>query len=363
MLCCSGMDVMSLAPDAFALVRDLLPSSPALFLFTQEGDVRARHHEDCPDHVHRLCIEGGELFDRPGEPTFRSLYCDPGQPKVGPLLNPPDGYFRSNTYQLLVRGWGHHHTLDARLEADGRTFGSLCLFREAGGGFGSEEIHDFRRVVGYLEHALGARRPVWDEAGRVVEAEAMAIVDLRGDLLFASPRARELIDQLSLIRSHWPDRRRLPPLCRQLVDMLRDDGGYPLRMPVLSVPVPGGVLEMRAQWLDVPGDKDVDVGELPVQEPLIGISFQWSVPVALRVWRNLEGVKLSPAQMEVAYWMATGGGREAARTRMSISDAVLRDCVKAIYEKLECSSQEGLAARLRGPVMPGDSALERRRVH
>lgn len=31
---------------------------------------------------------------------------------------------------------------------------------------------------------------------------------------------------------------------------------------------------------------------------------------------------------------------------MSISDAVLRDCVKAIYDKLECSSQAELMAIL-----------------
>jgi hypothetical protein len=41
------------------------------------------------------------------------------------------------------------------------------------------------------------------------------------------------------------------------------------------------------------------------------------------------------------------GGRESARTNMEVSDAVLRDCVKAVYEKFGCSSEAGLLEQLR----------------
>jgi hypothetical protein len=48
--------------------------------------------------------------------------------------------------------------------------------------------------------------------------------------------------------------------------------------------------------------------------------------------------------------MGVGGGREAARARMDVSDAVLRDCVKAVYEKFGCTSEAGLLAILRPAV-------------
>lgn len=66
----------------------------------------------------------------------------------------------------------------------------------------------------------------------------------------------------------------------------------------------------------------------------------------MRVWRNLTAVPLSPQQMEAAFRIALGGGRDTVRENMSIRDAVLRDCVKVIYEKLDCSSQAVFMAAL-----------------
>jgi hypothetical protein len=82
----------------------------------------------------------------------------------------------------------------------------------------------------------------------------------------------------------------------------------------------------------------------------VGIFLKLVVPMPLRIWRALNKVELSPQQMEVAYWMGVGGGREAARARMDVSDAVLRDCVKAVYEKFGCTSEAGLLAILRPAV-------------
>lgn len=48
-----------------------------------------------------------------------------------------------------------------------------------------------------------------------------------------------------------------------------------------------------------------------------------------------------------SHGQALRGGREAARARLSTSEAVLRDCVKAVYEKLGCSSEAELMATLR----------------
>lgn len=82
----------------------------------------------------------------------------------------------------------------------------------------------------------------------------------------------------------------------------------------------------------------------------VGIFLKYVVPMPLRIWRALNTVELSPQQMEVAYWMGVGGGREAARVRMDVSDAVLRDCVKAVCEKFGCTSEAGLLAILRPAV-------------
>lgn len=358
MLCCSGADAMAVAPDAGVLLHELVPNAAfALFLTTHEGEARARFHEDCPAHVDQLCVAHGALFEGPDEPTFKRLYGNLNGPKVGQLLNPPTGYFRSNTYQMLVRGCGHHHTLDARLDVDGRLFGSICLLREDGVGFSVEEARDAGRVAAYFEHALRASRPAWDESDRVVEGEAMVIANARGELLFCSPATQALLDEIPLMRTAWPDRRRLPPFCLRLIDILRDDGSHPWQLPTQTISVPGGALEVRAQWLGVPGGDTAEWTNKLAGEGLVGISLTRVSPMSLRVWRNLGATRLSPTQMEVAYWMAVGGGREAARARMSISEAVLRDCVKVVYERLGCASQTDLVAALRASTRPGNEGI------
>ena len=77
--------------------------------------------------------------------------------EVGQLLAPPRSYFRSNTFQLLVRASGHHHSLDVRLEPDGTAAGMLALFRPPGRGFDAAEAAQAQRIGLHLEHALRAQ--------------------------------------------------------------------------------------------------------------------------------------------------------------------------------------------------------------
>lgn len=347
LLCCSGQDVITLGPDLDRLTQELVPSGASgLFLTSHDGEQYARHHVDCPESVDRICTEGSTLFDAPGEPTYQYLYR-PGAPKVGQWRLPPPHFLASNTFQILFRGCGYRHSLDTRLEVDNQRMGMFFLFRDVGRAYSEEDAADIGRIALYLEHALRANRPASGTADRVVEEEALVVARADGQLLLASAEAQDLLRMIPLVHSSWPDRRRLPPLCLKLIDILRNDTRHPLRLPACAIAVPGGRLEINAHWLDSAApDQPV---EAMLAEGLVGITLTRTTPIALRVWRNLSPLSLSPSQMEVAYWMAVEGGRDAARTRMTISEAVLRDCVKALYEKLACSSEEELKAALRAP--------------
>jgi hypothetical protein len=346
-LCCSGLDVMCIAPDAFAIVHELVPNAAsALFLTSHEGIQEATYHEDCPPSVQELCISETALFDGPGEINARQLIATPGTPKIGQLLTPPSAYFASNTYQLLVRGCGHHHALDARLEVDERRFGVLTLFREPGLAFDEKDAEDIHRVALHIEHAFRIGNGSENDTDKIVEQEALMVANTDGELLYLSANAGALLAEVPLAGPQWSNRRALPPVCKRLIDILRDGDRFPWQLPSCSIPLPGGALEVSVHWLGAAGPAPEQAAQAAADNGLVGITLRRMVPASLRVWRNLAAISLSPQQLEVAYWMAVGGGREAARQNLSISDAVLRDCVKAIYDKLGCSSQAEMMAVL-----------------
>lgn len=341
-LCCSGLAPLSLAPDALALVRKLIPHAGAtLFLTDEQGLPASTYQDPIFDSVRALCGAEEIICDR-----FNPIGADAlgvmrrGTPKLSVLDGRQPGYFDSHTYQCIVRGAGQRFVLNARLEAGGRVAGLLSLYREPGLGFGAAEAEELARVALYLEHALAAA-PVAPAVAGPPADDAIVVARRDGTIELASAPAWVLLRELAG-QSIVPARAdRLPPACRRVLAMLTEDGAYPDRLPAQRVPAPGGMIEMRAQWLDAAA---------AAAGGLVGLSLRRVEPLPLRVWRRLDGVELSPQQTEVAFWMGVGGGRSAARARMGVSDAVLRDCVKAIYDKFGCGSESDLALRLRGPA-------------
>jgi hypothetical protein len=348
LLCCSGLDLMSVMPEAFALIHELIPNAAsAIFLTSHEGVPHGFYHEDSPEAVRNLFLSEPQLFQGPNEYNVFRLVGAPGTAKIGQLLEPPSGFFSSNTYQLLVRASGHHHTLDARLEVDGRKAGLLTLYRESGRGFDRQDADDIARVAVHFEHALRAGALPADLSGSAIEREAIIIADTGGRPLFISPAASDILARLPLAGAQWPDRRQLPTFCMHLIELLRDGERHPWQLPGRTIALPGGALQACAHWLQPAGGAPASAAVASDgQGGLVGITLKQNVPLPLQVWRKLSQVALSPQQMEVAFWMATGGGRDVARSRMAISEAVLRDCVKSIYDTLGCSSQEEMLATL-----------------
>jgi len=313
-LCSGGLHLMTLIPDALELVRELIPNSASqLFL----------HAERAPEDVHEANVLG--------------------------VLPPPNGYFYGDSVHFSVPPAEVRaraaHVLETRLGPAANPLGTLTLLRDDGPAFNTDDEEDLGRVANYFDYAL--RNAAAAAAGNgllgVIEDEAMLLATTNGDILFLSDSAGALLDQLASQEQQVFDRRSLPPFCLRLVESVVYGERYPWRLPAGTLELAGGVLEARAQWMSA-GSYDA------IHSRTVGIFLKFVVPMPLRIWRALGSVELSPQQMEVAFWMGLGGGRDAARSRMDVSDAVLRDCVKAVYEKFGCTSEAGLLAILRPAI-------------
>jgi hypothetical protein len=363
LLSCAGLDVMSAAPELFAVVHELVPGAAcALFLTDADGTPHGFHHEDSPAAVRSLFQAEPQLFKGPDELNVFQLVGRRGSPKVGQLLEPPRSYFASNTYQLLVRASGHHHSLDVRLEPDGAAAGMLALFRAPGRGFDGDEAAQVQRIGLHLEHALRAQpaggQSVGGDLPGSFDEEAMLVARPDGSVMFASDAAHAMLGALPLVGPAWPDRRRLPLLALHLIERLRDPARFPDRLPFARWAVAGGFIEATAQWLGAQAAVAgaAAEGAQAFAEGLIGIVLRRRSPEPLRVWRRLRAVALAPQAMEAAFWLALTGERDAVRSRMGLSEAVMKDCLKAVYAELGVSSVAEVVGALRsdgGAAIPG----------
>ena len=311
-LCSGGLHLMTLIPDALELVRELIPNSASqLFLLAQQT----------PEDVQEANVLG--------------------------VLPPPNGYFYGDSADFSVAPHEARaraqHVLEVRLGSAANPLGTLTLLRDAGPAFDKDDEEDLGRVANYFDYALRNAAGAGTGLSGVIEDEAMLLATTSGDILFLSDSAGALLDQLASQEQQVFDRRTLPPFCLRLVESVVFGERYPWRLPAGTLELAGGVLEARAQWMSA-GSYDA------IHSRTVGIFLKFVVPMPLRIWRALGSVELSPQQMEVAFWMGLGGGREAARSRMDVSDAVLRDCVKAVYEKFGCTSEAGLLAILRPAI-------------
>jgi hypothetical protein len=200
MLCGLGLGLAPIAPEVCAVLRALVGAdAAALFWLDAQGLPEGFFHEDSPADAQDLFLnEFSRLFCGPGEINVHTLARADG-PRIGRLLSPGAQFFRSNSYNLLVRASGHHHTLDLRVEVAGRTRAIAMLFRAPGTGFSPGDAALLERASGWLARAFGA-----PPAALPVHAEGEGpvghvVLDAEGRLpLFADAAAAQLLRQANL---------------------------------------------------------------------------------------------------------------------------------------------------------------------
>jgi hypothetical protein len=316
-LCYAGLDLMTIVQDAFALVRELIPNG-------------------CAELALRVA------------PAATSPLAGSDAAYV-PVLPPPSGYAFRDYAGFTAPGTPALHTLQVPLAHDGRQAGDITLWRHEEPPFDRHDEEDLQRVAAYFDHVLRNAPELATGSAGVVEDEAMLLATVDGQILYLSDSAGALLDQLAAQERQVFNRRTLPPFCLRLVESVAHGDRYPWLLPLGTLAMAGGVLEARAQWMSAGGAAALHADD-PAYIRTVGIFMKFVVPLPLRIWRALGAVELSPQQAEVAFWMGVGGGRESARANMEVSDAVLRDCVKAVYEKFGCSSEAGLLEQLRPTV-------------
>jgi DNA-binding CsgD family transcriptional regulator len=257
------------------------------------------------------------------------------RPADGLRLATGDEPTRSHRYRFLLEPNGIGDELRAVLRVDGRPWGLLSLFREAGrpafdGGDSTfvaslseplaDAVRDLTRPRAPLKH--GAAQP----------GPGLMIFDHAGRLSSLNDAAEAWLDELN--GDHWePDEEGVPLPMVVLTTLMRARGQGHARARTRGCS--GGWLVCHASCLRTPG------GELG-ETALVIESAQPSEVAPIIA----EAYELSAREREITELIARGCGTAEIATRLILSRHTVRDYVKTIFAKVGVSSRGELVAHL-----------------
>jgi len=336
MLCALGLGLAPVAPDVCAVLRAIVGAdAAALFWLDEAGQPAGFHHEDSPAAMQNLFLnEYLRLFHGPGETNILEL-AQPGRPRVGQLLSPGARYFRSNSYNLLIRGSGHQHTLDLRVEVDGRTRAVAALFLEPGPGFTEDQARTLEQASASLARAFrpSSLASHWGSGRR--GATGHIVLDAASQRpVLVDDAATQLLRQANLAGLGMQEapgllpERRLPADLAQRLGVTADGGS--------RLPVPHGWLVTTAHPLQ-------PVAGGPGQ---LMLTLQLERPCSIDVVRRVLALPLSPLQREIALLAGTGHARSECTERTGVGAAALKKHLRVIFEVTGATDWETLGALL-----------------
>lgn len=338
-LCCLGLPKETLIAELLRAIKTVLPSSGNVFVGLGENhypgyvipefvvpEALTEFTENTPKVVTRKMMESTLAYHRD-----RRILDDPEIVW--------EGFYKGDLYNLVWRPYDQYHCLQALLRISEVECGLLSLFRSrAQKGFSEAEKNRFEQLLPYLEHGLQFRKDMVTEYGAGGES-GMFILDGQGRLVSACASARNLLTLArypsyptgsSAIRDEIP----IPPVLGQLGSQLNGIfQGRAVPPPVLHYANGRGRFIFRAYWLD---------SDPPEPGRSIGVTVEHQEPAELRYMRGMNGLPLSPAQMQACLLLAQNRSHEEIARHANIRMATVKDHVRAIYDKLGINRREEL---------------------
>ncbi|MDH7794025.1 MULTISPECIES: hypothetical protein [unclassified Beijerinckia] len=331
LLCRTGAGVAAIAPLACRLLRELIGAdAAALFWMDKNGLPEGFFHEDSPASAQDLFLNEFErLFLGPKELNVATLATLEG-PGIGNLLAPPTAYYRSNTFNLLVRASGHHHALDLRINHEGRPRAIALLFRARQRPFNDADLATLKLATGPLGRAfIGGD---FEEQWEPTQLRGHVIVGASGDnLLLMSEAAQQILQRMNAVGQHIQvgGAITMPPrFIRDLCKAIEAGGNAPGLMEI-----PNGRLVITPERLRTP------MGE----QPAILVSMHIETPRSVRLIEQLLAFDLSPKQRSIMLAAALGQDRAQVAARTGTSAEALKKHLGVIYQATGTASWDSMA--------------------
>ncbi len=325
MLCRPDIGLAAIAPRVCRLAREIVGAEAAsLFWLDRNAMPLGFFHEDSPDEARDLFTNEFErLFVGPDEINVFALAQGDGA-MCGQLMRPPTSYFQSNTYNLLIRPSGHHHSLDLRIDDASGGHAVLLLFRGEYPAFTDQDAATLMQFEPLLRRAGTAEgAATWRSD---TTRWGHVLVDPRdGAILALSGAAEEMLRESSLVGQRLARGGPLDVAPRFLVDLC--EPALRSGRAVASIAISAGRLNIEATVMYAPSGQTTSVQVL--------MTLRHETPADIALIDPVLARRLSPLRSEILMFAACGGTRDAVSRAFDISKEAAKKHVAEIYRVMD----------------------------
>jgi DNA-binding CsgD family transcriptional regulator len=222
--------------------------------------------------------------------------------------------------------------LRAVLRLDGACWGYLCLHRESGAPFSTDEVRFVRRLAPHLAEAIRASILTSNvELSHVADAPGLVVVAPDGTMLSTTTAGERWLEELG---SPDPATHGLPVEVHALAATVRHAGGTAPTLPRLRVRTRAG------RWAILHGSRlhtgDGDAVAVIIEEP----SPAELAPVLMMAYR------LTKQEQTITQLVCRGLSTRELAERLHITPNTVQDHLKSIFDKTGVRSRRELVAAI-----------------
>ena len=343
----TGVGLPAMAPALCALVRQIVGAQTCVLMWVDSAGMPVGVHHEHPNEATQALFmnEYERLFSGDREINVSWAARQHGQ-ACGRMLHPPQVYFRSNTYNLLMRGDHYRHMLDLRIDVDGVARAVAALCRPPGKAFDEHDAVALNSLLPALQRACLKSTSALEQGGSE-DCTGHLLVSADGQRIhMANPAGVALVRSSRLVGQQIEllgTMERAPRFVQELCTRLHATGQEAVQS---RLDVPGGTLQCTARWMDTaaPGNAGANaltgVGTDSAAPALclVLVTLVLQQPRAARVVREISALGLSPLQGRLALYAAAGGRRAACAQQHRISAEALKKHLRQLYAA--CGVQE-----------------------
>lgn len=248
-------------------------------------------------------------------------------------------FFSSDMFNELYRPLGIRHGLQATIREQGRSWGSLALYRRPEErSFTNQDEIKLHSLVPYIAHGLRGSGDTTGEMSASGESGTL-IFNSQDKLVQFCPEGKRLlllaVHALSIQRDAPGlfESPALKQICGNLRGILKGEL-HPI--PVVRHRNAWGEFVFRAYPLSTHGEPDGSIAVL----------IERHEPLPLTLMRNMRTLAMTARQREACLLLSLGHSHNEIAQRMRVSKHTATDYVRKIYDKLDVSSHQALMKKL-----------------